>query len=169
MKFKEGIKEKDNIVKNGADKFLPFAVTFGLYIILFGTVSPGGGFQGGVIVASAALLIYLGYGYNMATKAISTEALRVSEALGASLYVVLGLLGIAFGANFCRNVFFNNGQVGDLVSAGTITFMGVTVGYKVLAGVGFLLLLLLSLLAPGDDEDEEELALEAPQEGKEAA
>ncbi len=169
MKFKEGIKEKDIIVKNGADKFLPFAVTFGLYIILFGTVSPGGGFQGGVIVASAALLLYLGYGYDVASKAISGEVLRVSEALGASLYVVLGLLGIAFGANFCRNVFFNNGQVGDLISAGTITFMGVTVGYKVLAGVGFLLLLLLSLLAPGADEDDEELALEAPEEGKEAA
>ena len=155
MKFKEGIKEKDIIVKDGADKFLPFAITFGLYIILFGTVSPGGGFQGGVIVASAAILLYLGYGYKTATKAINTEVLRVNEALGASLYVVLGLLGLIAGANFCRNIFFNNGQVGDLISAGTITFMGVTVGYKVLTGVGFLVLLMLGLLAPDADEEEE--------------
>ena len=77
MKFKEGITEKNVIVKCGADKFLPFAVTFGIYIIMFGTISPGGGFQGGVIVASAALLLYLGYGYNVAKRAISTEVLRV--------------------------------------------------------------------------------------------
>jgi multicomponent Na+:H+ antiporter subunit B len=156
MKFREGITGKSIIVKCGADKFLPFAVTFGIYIIMFGTISPGGGFQGGVIVASAALLLYLGYGYNVAKRAISTEVLRVNEACGASLYVILGLLGIAFGANFCRNVFFNNGNVGDLISAGTITFMGYAVGYKVLCGVGFLLLLMLALLAPDADDEEEE-------------
>ena len=169
MKFKEGIKEKDIIVKNGADKFLPFAVTFGLYIILFGTVSPGGGFQGGVIVASAALLLYLGYGYDVTKRAISSEVLRVNEAIGASLYVILGLMGLLVGANFCRNIFFDNGNVGDLISAGTITFMGVTVGYKVLTGVGFLLLLLLSLLAPDADDEDEETALVPAEEGKEAA
>ncbi len=156
MRFKSGIQERSIVVKCGADSFLPFAVTFGVYIILFGTVSPGGGFQGGVMVASAALLLYLGYGYKTATKAINPEVLRVNEACGATLYVILGMLGIFLGANFCRNVFFNDGQVGDLISAGTITFMGYSVGYKVLTGVGFLLLLMLGLLAPDDDEDEEE-------------
>ncbi|MBQ7174611.1 MAG: MnhB domain-containing protein [Lachnospiraceae bacterium] len=161
MKFKEGITEKNVIIKCGADKFLPFALTFGLYIILFGTISPGGGFQGGVCVASGALLLYLGYGYNIATKAISTEALRVNEAIGASLYVILGLLGIAFGANFCRNIFYNMGAVGDFLSAGTITFMGYAVGYKVLSGVGFLLLLMLGLLAPDPDDADAAPAVEA--------
>ena len=154
MRFKDGIQEKNVIIKCGADKFLPFALTFGIYVILFGTVSPGGGFQGGVIVASGALLLYLGYGYNIAKKAISTEVLRVNEAIGASLYVVLGLLGIAFGLNFCRNVFYDIGSVGDLISAGTITFMGYAVGYKVLCGVAFLLLLMLGLLAPDAEEEE---------------
>lgn len=156
MQFKSGIQERSIIVRCGADKFLPFAVCFGVYIILFGTVSPGGGFQGGVMVASAALLLYLGYGYNTATKAINTEVLRVNEACGATLYVILGLLGIFLGANFARNVFFNDGAVGDLISAGTITFMGYAVGYKVLTGVGFLLLLMLGLLAPDDPEEDED-------------
>lgn len=156
MRFKDGITEKKIIVKCGADKFLPFALMFGIYIIMFGTISPGGGFQGGVIVASAALLLYLGYGYNLAKKVINTEVLRVNEAIGASLYVILGLLGIVATANFCRNIFFDNGNVGDLISAGTITFMGYAVGYKVLCGVGFLLLLMLSMLAPEADEEEAE-------------
>ena len=59
-----------------------------------------------------------------------------------------------FGARFCQNVFYKLGDVGDLISGGTITFMSYTVGYKVLTGVGFLLLLLLGLLAPERDEDE---------------
>ena len=155
MKFKNGIKEKNVVVKCGADMMLPFSVVFGIYIILFGTVSPGGGFQGGVMVASAALLLYLAYGYKGAKAAISTETLRVSEALGATLYVVFGLCGLFMGANFCANVIFK-GNVGDLISAGTITFMGYSVGFKVLTGVGFLLLLMLSLLAPDSDDEEED-------------
>ena len=159
MRFKDGIKEQNIIVRCGAGKFLPFAVTFGIYVILFGTVSPGGGFQGGVIVASAVLLLYLGYGYNTLTKAINSEALRINEAIGASIYVILGLLGIVAGANFCRNIFFDNGNAGDLISAGNITFMGYAVGFKVLSGVGFLLLLMLGLLAPDpDDPDAPEVA-----------
>ena len=155
MKFKKGITEKNLIVKCAADKFLPFAITFGIYIILFGTVSPGGGFQGGVIVASAALLLYLGYGYSITNKSINMEVIRVNEAIGASLYVVLGLCGLIAGLNFCRNIFFDIGKVGDLISAGTITFMGYAVGYKVLTGVEFLLMLMLGLLVQGKDDDDD--------------
>ena len=155
MKFKNGITEKNVIMKCGADMMLPFAVVFGIYIILFGTVSPGGGFQGGVMVAAAAVLLYLAYGYNTAKNAINTEVLRVGEACGATMYVILGLCGLFVGANFCRNIFFDNGAVGDLISAGTSTFMGYSVGFKVLTGVGFLLLLMMSLLAPDSDEEEE--------------
>ena len=161
MKFKNGIREKSIVVKCGADMMLPFAIVFGMYIILFGTVSPGGGFQGGVMVASAALLLYLAYGYKTAKSAINPEVLRVGEAVGATAYVFLGFIGIIMGSLFCRNMFYNNGAVGDLISAGTITYMGYSVGFKVLTGVGFLLLLMLGLLAPGaddadDDEEEDE-------------
>ena len=158
MRFKDGITEKNIIIRCGADSILPFALVFGIYVILFGTISPGGGFQGGVIVAVSALLIYLGYGYNDAVKALSLEVLRVNEAVGAVIYVILGVIGVAFTANFATNVIYNLGQAGDLISAGTITFMSYSVGYKVMTGVGFLLLLMLGLLAPGrdDGEDEEE-------------
>ena len=155
MKLKNNIKEKNVIIKCGADSILPFAVVFGLYIILFGTTSPGGGFQGGVLVASACLLLYLGYGYKTTTGAINMELIRTNEAIGAILYVLLGMCGIVLGVRFCQNVFFDSSEIGELLSGGTITFMGYAVGYKVLTGVGFLLLLMLGLLAPDDDDDEE--------------
>lgn len=153
MKYKKGIEQHNIIVKCGADMMLPFALVFGLYVILFGTVSPGGGFQGGVIVSSACLLVYLGYGYKTARDCINMEVLRVNEALGAVIYTMLGVCGVVLGLRFCQNVFFDSGAVGDMTSAGTITYMSYAVGYKVLTGVGFLLLLMLGLLAPdGDDE-----------------
>ena len=112
MKYKNGITSRNLVVKTGADFFLPFAVIFGLYIILFGTVSPGGGFQGGVMVASAVLLLYLAYGYQTASKAISLNVLRVNESVGATCYVLLGFLGLVLGMRFCQNVIFK-GEVGD--------------------------------------------------------
>ena len=69
------------------------------------------------------------------------------------LATMLAACGLVLGARFCENVFFDNGAVGDLISAGTITFMSYSVGYKVLTGVGFLLLLMLGLLSPDEDED----------------
>ena len=153
MKYKKGITPHNTVIKCGADMLLPFALVFGLYVILFGTVSPGGGFQGGVIVSSACLLLYLGYGYRTTCESINMEVLRVSEAFGAVIYTLLGVCGVFLGLRFCQNVFFDSGAVGDLTSAGTITYMSYAVGYKVLTGVGFLLLLMLGLLAPDSDDE----------------
>lgn len=156
MKLKNGIQEKNIVLKSGADALLPFSIVFGIYVILFGTISPGGGFQGGVIVAAACLLLYLGYNYKTASDAIHMEVLRVNEAIGAALYVLLGVCGLVLGLRFCENVFYDIGAVGDLLSAGTITFMSWAVGYKVLTGVGVLLMLMLGLLAANSDEEGEE-------------
>lgn len=156
MKFKNGINEKNIIVKCGADSIMPFALMFGLYIILFGTISPGGGFQGGVIVSAACVLLYLGYGYNTAASVISEEFLRVNEAVAAVLYVLLGMFGLFLGVRFCQNVFYEYFNIGDPLSAGTITYMSYSVGYKVLTGVGFLLLLMVGTLMGSDGDEEEE-------------
>ena len=72
-------------------------------------------------------------------------------------YFVLGLLfamlGIFAGYNFCRNILWSSGNIGDLWSSGTIALMNYAVGFKVLTGVGFLLLLVIYLL--GMDEEHE--------------
>lgn len=155
MKFKNGMKEKHIIVKCGADKFLPFALMFGFYVILFGTGSSGGGFQGGTIVAAGALLVYLGYGVTTAQKALNLNVLRTNEFLGASVYILLGFAGLLFATQFAENFCPNLFGFGDMISAGTITFMGYSVGYKVLTGVSFLLVLMLGLLAPDFDNDDD--------------
>ena len=83
------------------------------------------------------------------------ERLHKAEAIGALAYVLFAMLGIFAGYNFCRNVLWNSGDIGDLWSAGTISLMNYAVGFKVLTGVGFLLLLIITLLAtePGHEHD----------------
>lgn len=156
--MKKNIKSKNIIVKTAADVFMPIGLMLGLYVILHGHISPGGGFQGGVIVASAVTLAYLGYGVNGINKIFKAGALKKSEAIGAIIYSFFAFLGILFGANFCRNIFMDiggAGNPGDLFSSGTVFFMNSTVGFKVLTGVGFLILFMLNLLA-GESEKENE-------------
>ena len=52
------MKKKNIIVRCAADLFLPLACVFGCYVVFHGNTSPGGGFQGGVLIASAILLVF---------------------------------------------------------------------------------------------------------------
>lgn len=144
-----------NVVRTAADFFTPFALVYGFAVILHGQLSPGGGFQGGVIVAGAAVLLWAGYGQETVSKLLRISTLKANEAVAALCYVGLALLGILAGAMFCRNVLWDMGAAGDLFSGGTIMLMNYAVGYKVLTGVACLLLLLCSLLAPEEEETEE--------------
>ena len=146
-------KRDDLIVRSLADSYLPIALVLGFYVILHGNISPGGGFQGGVLAASGVLLLYLGYGFRGIATAINMERMHRLEAVGAIAYVLFAMLGIFAGYNFCRNILWNSGSIGDLWSSGTIALMNYAVGFKVLTGVGFLLLLVIYLL--GTDESHE--------------
>lgn len=154
MAAKKRIKHSNLLLKVAADFFMPFALVMGISVVLHGHLTPGGGFQGGVLISSCALLIYLGYGWSVTEKSINMNLLKKNEVLAAILYVALALVGLLHGAYFCGNIFASIGEVGDLVSAGTIAFMNLAVGYKVMTGVSFLLLLMLGLLAQKDDEED---------------
>ena len=148
-------KRDDLIVRSLADSYLPLALVLGFYVILHGNISPGGGFPGGVLAASGVLLLYLGYGFRGVATAVNMERMHKLEAAGALAYVFFGMLGIFCGYNFCRNVLYNSGSIGDLWSAGTISLMNYAVGFKVLTGVGFLLLLIIALLSTGDEHEDD--------------
>ena len=136
-----------NVIQScGCDKVLPLCLVYILYIIFHGHLSPGGGFQGGVLMVAAVLLVYFGHGSECTVRTISFNLLHETEALASVFYVALGLLGVAVGAHFAENVLYRVGNIGDLYSAGTIFWMNVTVGIKVITGVGSIALLLLGLL-----------------------
>ena len=148
-------KDYDVILRSGGDSLLPFVLVYKLYIILHGHLSPGGGFQGGVLMAGVVILIYLGHGFEATVDALSYHTLHRGEGVASVVYVALALMGVAAGAQFCQNILYTHGSIGDLYSSGTIFWMNVTVGVKVITGIGSISLLMISLLA-GKDIDTKE-------------
>jgi multicomponent Na+:H+ antiporter subunit B len=108
-------------------------VVFGLYIDTHAPLSPGGGFQGGVILATALLHIYLSGEYVTAKRLSPQSLIEAGEATGAAGFVVIGLAGMVFARAFLEN-FLPLGKTGELVSAGTIPLINISVGLAVAAG-----------------------------------
>ena len=151
----KSFKKKPVIVRSAADFFLPLACVYGAYVVLHGHLSPGGGFQGGVLMVGIVTLIYFGHGFETTCKAIHPNFLHGAEGFMSILYVAAAMLGVAYLGNFCQNVFSNIGNIGDLFSSGTIFIMDSIVGLKVLTGVGVLAITMLGLvMAQSSDEKE---------------
>ena len=79
---------------------IPFILVFGLYVILHGELGPGGGFQGGVIVAAGFILYGLVFGANELVRRIPTVVWDSGMALGALIYAGTGLACLFFGGTF---------------------------------------------------------------------
>ncbi len=126
---------------------LPLVLVFGAYIISYGHLTPGGGFQGGMILVGAVMSVYLAYGYD-SIRRIDDEDLDLAEHLGALLYVVVGLVGVGLGGAFLTNV-FPTGHLGALFSGGIVFVLNLAVGFKVAAGTLIVLLILLEALRKG--------------------
>jgi multicomponent Na+:H+ antiporter subunit B len=112
---------------------VPATTIFGLYMLTHGAVSPGGGFQGGVVLASVPLVVYLCAGARTYLRIAPPALAKAGEGSGAAGYVVIGLLGVIAGKHFLENV-LPLGTPGDVWSAGTIFFLNLTVGVAVAAG-----------------------------------
>ena len=113
--------------------FGPVLAVFGLYIVVHATVTPGGGFQGGVVLASATLLIFLGEGYAGWREGIRAEWLDAMEGGGALAFVACGLGPMLAGAGFMENV-LPLGTYKDLLSGGLIVVENLAVAVAVTGG-----------------------------------
>jgi len=114
------------VLYTGCRLLFPLILVFGTYVFIHGHLTPGGGFQGGAIIASGFLLIYLG----CRERRISHAASNLAESLGGLVFVVIGLLGLAFGGYFLLN-FLPKGTANALVSAGIIPIIYIAIGFKV--------------------------------------
>ena len=78
----------------------PFVQIFGLYVIMHGHSSPGGGFQGGVILAASFMLLAIGDSLEEARRRFSTKAVTVLLSAGVLIYASIGVVCLVLGANF---------------------------------------------------------------------
>lgn len=117
------------ILMTGSTLLAPMVIIFGIYIFLNGHLSPGGGFQGGAVIASAIMLLFLAD-----TKyRINHSVFGWIESLSGFSYVVIGVLGLfMIGAeNFLDNRILPMGEFGKILSAGAIPVIYTLVGLKV--------------------------------------
>ncbi len=113
-------------------------VAFGLYIVAHGQLTPGGGFQGGVILATAPLLVYIADDLKTFKRITNNTLVEAAEGFGIFCYVAIGLLGLIAGANFLQNV-LPLGVTGEANSGGTIMLVNAATGLAVAAGFVHLL------------------------------
>ena len=144
---------RDVVSQCGCDKIIPVAAVYVFYLILHGHLSPGGGFQGGVLMVAIVALVFMGHGYERTVRTFSFRLLHGAEGLASIFYVGLGLMGVAVGSHFAQNFLYNHGNIGELYSSGTIFWMNVLVGVKVITGVGSIGVLLVGVL--GNDNERE--------------
>jgi multicomponent Na+:H+ antiporter subunit B len=105
-------------------------LVLGIYIVTHGQLTPGGGFQGGVVLAAAVILVFVAGGRVAMAPIRPTGAAEALEAIGAGGYVVIGIAGLIAGMRFLSN-FLPLGTVGSLLSSGTITSLSTIVGLEV--------------------------------------
>jgi multicomponent Na+:H+ antiporter subunit B len=113
-------------------------ILVGLYVVAHGHQTPGGGFQGGVILATALLLTYLSADYVTMRAVGPTSLIEWAEGLGAAGFAMIGVAGLVAGGAFFEN-FLGKGTPGELVSAGTIPLSNAAVGLAVTGGFVFML------------------------------
>ncbi|MBA7632670.1 hypothetical protein ES703_40222 [subsurface metagenome] len=141
------------IVKVIARVVSPLIMVFGIYMILHGHLSPGGGFPGGVIIASAFVLLTLSSGKEVAYQKLKESTAAVMESVGALIFLILAVLGTIFGGWFFLN-FLPKGEPLRLLSGGFIPLCNIGVGLKVGGGIFavFLTLILFRLSEKGEGD-----------------
>ncbi len=122
------------IVKTIANIVCGFIFLYGVYITLHGHLTPGGGFAGGCIVASAYILLTLAHGRTAASERMSSVLSSVFESIGALLFITIALLGLILAGVFFYN-FLPPGTPFRLASAGTIPLSNIAIGIKVSAAL----------------------------------
>jgi multicomponent Na+:H+ antiporter subunit B len=117
---------------------LPVTIVLGVDVVSHGGTTPGGGFQGGVILATGLHLLYVAGSYPALERLRPVTAFEILDSLGAGGFAVVGLLGLASTGAFLGN-FLPFGVLGQILSTGTVQVLSGVVGVEVVGAMVVLL------------------------------
>jgi len=115
------------LLSTGSRLLTPLILLLGVYVFVNGHLTPGGGFQGGAIIASGMLLLLLAD----PLKHFSHRLIDVIESISGLLFVGIGVLGLLYAGGFLDNRLLPIGTLGELFSAGVIPLIYSLIGLKV--------------------------------------
>lgn len=132
------------IVRTAARWLKAFILLFGIYVVVYGHLTPGGGFAGGVVAACAFILLTLACGQRAAARTAPPGRVAQLDSVGALLFLAVAAAGMAGGGAFFRNLIETGAERHfQLFSAGTIPLSNLAIGLK----VGMSLLLVFVVLS----------------------
>lgn len=138
------------IVRTISNFLTPGILIFGLYVIMHGHLTPGGGFQGGAVFASGVALLIVAFGSGKVQKKLKERHLSILESSGALIFIGLAFAGmaVAFFYNFLvgspifGHIPPTGPNPGDIWTGGVIPLMNIAVGLKVIAGLSAIVLIM---------------------------
>ena len=139
------------IVKTIARLISGLIFLYGVYIVLHGHLTPGGGFAGGVIIAGAFVLLILSEGSKQTSSEIKKQRASIAESSGIFIFWLLAILGFFAGSVFFLNL-LPKGKEYHLFSAGIIPLCNIGIGLEVAAAI-FAIFITLAALKMGAKND----------------
>jgi len=149
------------IVRTVSNQLIVFILIFGFYIIMHGHDSPGGGFQGGAVVASGVVMLLVAFGSGQIIKSLRVGKLTVVACCGALIFIAIALAGT--GTTFFHNFLLGTPIFGDIPppgpnpghvwSGGIIPLMEIAIGFIVMAGLSAVVLA-MALFSRGEEIEE---------------
>ena len=132
-----------SIVKKVTPLVSGIVFLYGIYIILHGHLTPGGGFAGGAIIAGAFILLILAYGSSALNLKKEVAGSSNTESMAILLVTILALMALLFGVKVFFFNFLPKGTPGELLSAGAIPLYNIFIGIEV---AGAILTIFLALV-----------------------
>lgn len=131
------------IVKKTTQLIAGMVFIYGIYVIVHGHLTPGGGFAGGVIVAGSLVLVTLAFGEDFFRLVREEMGTTMVESIATISVVLIAAGGFLFGTKIFFNNFLPKGNVGELVSAGVLPLYNIFVGAEVAASIFIIFLSLI--------------------------
>jgi len=123
------------IVKKVTPLLAGLIFLFGVYIVLHGHLTPGGGFAGGAIIAGAFILLILAYGSSALNLRKEVAGSSNTESVALLMVCILAIMGLLFGAKVFFFNFLPKGTPGELLSAGFIPLYNIFIGIEVAGAI----------------------------------
>jgi multisubunit Na+/H+ antiporter MnhB subunit len=131
------------IVKKTTQLLAGLIFLYGIYIIVHGHLTPGGGFAGGVVVAGAFILVILAFGSDFLNLQKEETGTTIRENVAVLIVLLLAVTGLFVGTKAFFANYLPKGTVGELVSAGTLPLYNIFIGIEVASSIFIIFLALI--------------------------
>jgi multicomponent Na+:H+ antiporter subunit B len=142
---------KDEIIQTVCRLLIPPIQLFALYVIAHGHYSPGGGFQGGCILAASFILLVIAYDIKGAKKRMAEKLNTVLSSIGVMIYAGIGLLCLLLGANYLDYGILSRVLPVDPVRARALGTLGIEIGVGITV-MAVMVSIFLNLATGGEHE-----------------